>query len=366
MNLASDLIWWCPLQITVLTLLALGVDAVVGRRRPAAGALVVASALIAVVGLTAVAFSPWPSWVPTVERLTPRRIARAVDELPIKVAGDRLGQSAAPSFAIDRAEDNEPIASSTARVEPSTSVFAQFPSVIAAHWRQILAALYLAGASLMALRFGLGLAAVRAYRRHSIPLRDRRLVELLALSREQLGEPRSIELRESAELNTPATIGWQRPILLLPSHWTTWSDSECRAVLAHEVAHIRRGDFLSWIVAQAGVVLHFYHPFVHWLAARLRLKQELAADAAAARIVGGQRQYVTTLAAMALRESDGPIAWPARAFLPTSKTFLRRIEMLHRSTSLRSDISRPLVFLCGYRRCAGRPLRRGNPRQGGW
>ena len=344
MNVASDLIWWCPLQITVLTLLALGLDAVIGRRRPAAGALVVASALIAVVGLTAAVFSPWPNWVPTVERFTSRRIASAVDEMPASIDGDRSGQPAPTSFVNDRAEESEPIASSAARVESSLSIFAHLGSMIAARWRQILAILYLAGASLMAIRFGLGLAAIRSYRRHSIPLRDRRLVGLLALSREQLGEPRSIELRESAELNTPATIGWKRPILLLPSHWTTWSDGECRAVLAHEVAHIRRGDFLSWILAQAGVVLHFYHPFVHWLAARLRLKQELAADAAAARIVGGQREYVTTLAAMALRESDGPIAWPARAFLPTSKTFLRRIEMLHRSTSLRSDISRPLFF----------------------
>jgi beta-lactamase regulating signal transducer with metallopeptidase domain len=344
MNFASDLIWWCPLQITVLTLLALGLDAIIGRRRPAAGALVVASALIAVVGLTAAVFSPWPSWVPTVERFTPRRIASKIDEVPGNIAGDRSGQPAPPLFVDDRAEANEAIASSAALVEPSTSVLAQFSSVIAARWRQILAVLYLAGTSLMAVRFGLGLAAVRAYRRHSIPLRDRRLVGLLVFVCEQLGESRSIELRESAQLNTPATIGWRRPILLLPSHWPTWSDSECRAALAHEVAHIRRDDFLLWILAQAGVVLHFYHPFVHWLAARLRLKQELAADAAAVRIVGGQREYVTTLAAMALRESDGPVAWPARAFLPTSKTFLRRIEMLHRSTSLRSDISRPLCF----------------------
>jgi beta-lactamase regulating signal transducer with metallopeptidase domain len=345
---AADLIWWCPLQITVLTLLALGIDAVIGLRRPAAGALVVASALIAVVGLTAAAFSPWPSWVPAVERFTPRQIASAV-EVPARFGGDRSSQLASPALSNDGGDDDTaegggPAATTAARVAPSASVLAQLWSAVAAHWRRILAVVYLGGAGLMAIRFGLGLATVRRYRQQSVPLRDRRLVGLLALVRGQLGESRSIEMRESGDLNTPATIGWQRPILLLPSHWTTWSDVECLAVLAHEVAHIRRGDFLSWVVAQAGVVLHFYHPFVHWLAARLRLNQELAADAAAARVVGGQRPYVTSLATMALRETAGPVAWPARAFLPTSKTFLRRIEMLHRSTALRSDMSRPLLF----------------------
>src|SRR5258708_36844007 len=98
-------------------------------------------------------------------------------------------------------------------------------------------------------------------------------------------------------------------------------------VLAHEIAHIARHDFATLIAAQVAVVLHFYHPLVHWLAARLRLEQELAADAAAARLTGGQRTYLTTLAGMALRQSDCPLAWPARTFLPTPGTFMRGIEI---------------------------------------
>jgi prepilin-type processing-associated H-X9-DG protein len=54
---------------------------------------------------------------------------------------------------------------------------------------------------------------------------------------------------------------------------------------------------------------------------------------------------VNTLAAMALRQSDHPLAWPASAFIPNGKTFVRRIEMLHRSKPLRGDVSRPVVFL---------------------
>ena len=216
---------------------------------------------------------------------------------------------------------------------------------LADNWITLAFVLYLVGVSGMVFRIALGLAAVRGYRRSSHPIADRRLGELAEVACAELGCNGSDRIRESTRLNTPATIGWLRPMLLLPPDWRTWTDDERHAVLAHEIEHVRRNDFASWMAAQVGVALHFYHPLVHWLANRLRLQQELAADAAAARVVGGQRKYVTTLAAMALRQADAPVAWPARAFLPNSKTFLRRIEMLHRSKSLRGDVSRPVVFL---------------------
>ena len=50
-------------------------------------------------------------------------------------------------------------------------------------------------------------------------------------------------------------------------------------MLAHELAHICRNDFMSGLAGQISLTLHFYNPLAHWLAARLRLEQELAADA---------------------------------------------------------------------------------------
>ena len=178
----------------------------------------------------------------------------------------------------------------------------------------VLGVLYLAGLAVMTVRIAWGFAAVRGYRRDSSLLTDRRLLEFVDVIRAELSCSRAIEVRESARLTTPATVGWRRPVLLLPVDWRTWTDDECLAVLAHEIEHVRRGDFASWVAAQFGVALHFYHPLVHWLAARLRLQQELAADAAAARVLGGQRKYVTTLAAMALRQSDAVRRGPPARF----------------------------------------------------
>jgi hypothetical protein len=85
------------------------------------------------------------------------------------------------------------------------------------------------------------------------------------------------------------------------------------------------------VLAQLSLAIHFYHPLVHWLAARLRLEQELAADATAAELSGGKRNYLTSLAELALHTAERSLGWPAHTFLPTQGTFLRRIEMLRDS-----------------------------------
>src|SRR5215831_16100721 len=145
---------------------------------------------------------------------------------------------------------------------------------------------------------------------------------------------RPVELREVDDLTTPATIGWQRPLLLLPFDWRDWDADERRAVLAHELAHVRRSDFPAGLAAQLSLALHFYHPLAHWLAARLRLEQELAADAWGARLAGGQPSYLATLARMALRRDGRAATGPARAFLPSHGTFVRRIEMLRNGKAI--------------------------------
>ena len=110
-------------------------------------------------------------------------------------------------------------------------------------------------------------------------------------------------------------------------------------MLAHEIAHIRRDDFLTYVVAQLGLLLHFYHPLVHWLTGRLRLEQELAADTAAAMLAGGRMTYLRTLASMALRQDDQLLGWPARTFLPTRGHLLRRVEMLKHSKRIPPRLS---------------------------
>ena len=126
----------------------------------------------------------------------------------------------------------------------------------------------------------------------------------------------------------PAAAGWLRPVVLLPADWRDWDVTELRAALAHELAHVRRSDFLLGLLARLGLALHFYHPLLYWLAGRLRLQQELAADGLAAPLTGGRDAYLRGLARLALRLSDRrPAGWPANPLFSRG-TLMRRIRML--------------------------------------
>ena len=149
-----------------------------------------------------------------------------------------------------------------------------------------------------------------------------------------------VELREVADLAGPATAGWRRPVVLLPDDWRSWDESERRAVLAHELAHVVRGDYAAGLIARLAVALNDYHPLVHWVAGRLRLQQELAADAIGARHAGGRGGYLVALSRLALKQDGRSPCWPARAFLPARGALIRRIAMLRDETQT-GTIDRP-------------------------
>ncbi|MEW4571086.1 M56 family metallopeptidase [Tautonia sp. JC769] len=225
--------------------------------------------------------------------------------------------------------DREP----TADVLPAPFPALDSPMSLTWSWRSAVA---VALASLVAIsmaRLGFGVGAVARLRSRGEPIHDQSLGDLLDLLRAELSVRRPVELRESPGLGTPATIGWRRPVVLLPDDWRSWDAAEVRAVLAHELSHIHRADFAVSFLAQLGVALHPYNPLAYWLAGRLRLDQELAADATAARLSGGRRAYLTCLARLALRRDDRASGWPVRAFLPVRGTLVRRIEMLRSEQS---------------------------------
>ena len=141
--------------------------------------------------------------------------------------------------------------------------------------------LVLSGAGCCLASLLLGLWGVRDYRRRSVAIGDPNLLAEVELLCRSLSVAGHVEVRElsSAAGSTAAAAGWLRPFILFPHDWRSWSSLEHRAVLAHELAHIARADYASGIVAQLGLALHFYHPLIHWMVARLRLQQELAADA---------------------------------------------------------------------------------------
>ncbi len=313
---------WCAIQVTIVTCVASTCYLLVRRHGPAIGATVVLAGLFLVLGLTPMAFSRWPNWNllrPNVSETVANvpAVRAEASEDPTEGLASRQGGSTAWSSFFGAFWDE-------LRIPP-----AEAPRATSGmRWPEIVAWCFAAAVIMGLVRLLAGLGAVRVYRHGSHAIRDDPILELSDVLRAEIGCRRDVELRESEGLSTAATVGWHRPVILLPTQWRSWNHAERRAVLAHELAHIHRQDYATWAAAQCVLLLHFYHPLVHGLVRWLRLDQELAADAVAARLSGGSRPYLTTLADMALRQPDRPMSWPARSFLPTRRTFLRRIEML--------------------------------------
>ena len=369
MNTIGIALVWCIVQVTVLGLLAAGLYLLVRRFRPAAAAPVVLTGLVMVVVLSLLALSPWPRWMIGGTAQSPNKSALATTSLSSPLPpGDGQGVRARePGISLPASP--RPLAGEGQGVRADRpSIFALFWQTLADdllrpqvaeptnawHWPAVVAMLLLAAMTCGLAWLALGIVAVRRQRMRSKPVLNGQLLELVDVLRAELGCQRPVEVRQSDDLATAATIGWRRPALLLPADWTTWTAGQRRAVLAHEIVHARRHDFLALLFGQLGLVLHCYHPLLHWLMNRLRLEQELAADAAAASVSGGQWQYLTTIAELALGQQDRPLSWPARTFLPTRTTFLRRISMLrdsklcfHRLSPVARLTTVGAVLLCG-------------------
>jgi beta-lactamase regulating signal transducer with metallopeptidase domain len=114
-------------------------------------------------------------------------------------------------------------------------------------------------------------------------------------------------------------IGWLRPIVLLPVQALTGlSEEQLRAVIAHELAHVRRLDAFVNLFQIRGRSAAFYHPAMWWLNRRIRGERELACDEVAVSMTGDRLDYARALALMAEWKCPPVLAMAAnRAPLPT-------------------------------------------------
>jgi hypothetical protein len=118
----------------------------------------------------------------------------------------------------------------------------------------------------------------------------------LDVLRRQMNIPRFVDLRLSTRLTNPLTAGVVRPWILLPvTALTGLSSEQLEVVLAHELAHIRRADYL-WNLLQTLVeTLFFFHPAVWWVSRRVREERELCCDDIAVAACSDPTVYASAL-----------------------------------------------------------------------
>ena len=142
-----------------------------------------------------------------------------------------------------------------------------------------------------------------------------------------VGVTSPVELFESTVVDMPTLIGHRRPVILLPiPAFETLDTAEVESVLAHELAHVRRGDFVANGVQTIVETLFFFHPAVRWISRKLRDERELCCDDVAVQATGSPVVYARALAQLEeLRVSfgGGRIALGANG-----GTLLRRVQRL--------------------------------------
>jgi TonB family protein len=127
------------------------------------------------------------------------------------------------------------------------------------------------------------------------------------------------EIRYVANLRQPVTFGIRRPVVLLPATLTTMAPGVQRAVVAHELWHVKRRDWLWSLGEEALRAVCWFHPAIWYLVSRVQSSREEVVDELAVLSTNARRSYLEALLAFA----DEPAVYPAAPFIRRRQLFDR-------------------------------------------
>jgi beta-lactamase regulating signal transducer with metallopeptidase domain len=184
-----------------------------------------------------------------------------------------------PEVTISRSAATEEPVTSAQRASESSSPLAQGMSHLSAlNWSGALIAAWIFGSTLFLLRMIWLSLRLHALVRRSVPVDAITLGSRLRWLCRDLGIHREVVLLASHELDVPIAAGIFSPKIILSPQSGEWSETRRRAVLCHELAHVKRLDAFTQLIAGVASALYWFHPLV-WITARaMRADRERACD----------------------------------------------------------------------------------------
>lgn len=161
---------------------------------------------------------------------------------------------------------------------------------------------------------------------------------------------RHVSLRLVDALDSPVSAGWWRPVVFLPTALLARMPVDLvEALLAHELAHIRRHDYAVNLLQNLAEALLFYHPVTWWLSRRIRIEREHIADRLAADVTGEPRRLALALSELSELAHAGHACTlsPHLAQAAHGGHLMSRIEQLVRPGAriARGGVALPLIGL---------------------
>ena len=188
-----------------------------------------------------------------------------------------LALELAPKTITQNAMD-APVATENFSANQTSTGGRKIATYFSVNWLALGFAAWLGGAALALISVAAGQFRLRQFSRNAQPVRDANWTRLVAEARETLRLHRTLTLLQSADDVMPLTWGWRSPLVLLPAEAARWPEERRRIVLLHELAHVKRADYLTQLVVNAVCAIYWFNPLV-WLAARqMRVERELACD----------------------------------------------------------------------------------------
>ena len=192
-------------------------------------------------------------------------------------------------------------------------------------WTALAIAALLTGVAARGLWLAVGVLRLRRLTRLAVPIHIDDCVEI----QEQLGTRATIA--QVTGLAQPVTFGVRRPIVLLPETLADASPALRRAVVTHELLHVRRRDWVSVLGEEAVRTALWFHPAILWLIAHIQLVREELVDELTVRATGDRRSYMQALLRFADSSGLRPLDWarggPAPAFAHRRQLFHRIVRV---------------------------------------
>ncbi len=239
--------------------------------------------VVATIGLSLMVTLPAVTAIQFWRSATPATVSSAIDDSILQ----RPAPASQPIVMNGQQTSNES-APSSSRMRDSIRI---------EQWLPVLVMAWLIGVVVLSLRLMSGwLWVQRLKSRGTSPASDgwphiaQRLCRRLHIARH-------VRLLESTIVDVPTVIGWMKPVILMPaSALAGLNPHQLEAILAHELAHIRRHDYLVNLLQTVVETLLFYHPAVWWLSRRIRAERENCCDDLAVSLCGDPYTYAGALA----------------------------------------------------------------------
>jgi beta-lactamase regulating signal transducer with metallopeptidase domain/HEAT repeat protein len=236
------------------------------------------------------------------------------------------GDAGAPLPVADVANENTAASAAITDNGLSTSILVSALQDAALRAMPWMVALWFVGLLLSSMRLLGGLIRTRRMTRVGVTPAGAALEARVRALAARIDLTRAVKVLESANENAPLVIGALRPVIVLPASLLTGlTPLQLDMLLVHELAHIRRNDFMTNLVQTVIDTLLFYHPAARWVSKRVREERENCCDDIAVTICGGDaRAYAETLLTLEEARPDSyHLAAAARG-----GTLLRRVQRL--------------------------------------